>query len=135
MIFFDSCQKQTDTPSSSQSFKIKTYTEDVTSASYHSVITYNLTYDSQNRLISVESTTSPGDKFVYSYPQQNLFQMDLYNSNLLSIHEDFYLNSFSYVDSTFQYNDTNDSTTEKYVYNSAKQLIERREYFYQSTTG
>lgn len=37
------------------------------------------------------------------------------------------------VDSTFQYNDTNDTTTEKYFYNSNNQLIKLNEYDYYSS--
>ncbi len=53
----------------------------------------------------------------------------------LSIHEVFFLNSNSLVDSTFQYNDTFDSTTEKYIYNNAKQLVTLKEYDYSLLTG
>jgi hypothetical protein len=60
---------------------------------------------------------------------------DIYNSNAISIHEVFFLNSNSFVDSTFQYNDTNDSTTEKYIYNSSKQLATLKEYDYSIVTG
>ena len=60
---------------------------------------------------------------------------DIYTSNALSIHEVFSLNSNSFVDSTFQYNDTNDSTTEEYIYNSSNQLITLKEYDYSLLTG
>jgi hypothetical protein len=58
--------------------------------------------------------------------------MDRFSSNQLLLHEDFYLNSFSLIDSTILYDENNDITmTEKYVYNSGKQLILQKEYVYQ----
>lgn len=39
------------------------------------------------------------------------------------------------TDSTFQYNDTGDSTTEKYVYNAAKQVTAIKSYDYKQSTG
>lgn len=134
-VVFSSCQKEisidTSTSSPQQGSKPKTYTEDYTAEGEHYAMTFALSYDGQGRLVSLISTTDPGNKFLYAYPQQNLFTMDLYNANELSIHEDFYLNSSSFIDSTFQYNDTKDTTTEKYVYNSNKQLIALKRYFYE----
>jgi hypothetical protein len=80
------------------------------------------------------SASSPGDKFIYQY-SGNSITMDLYNSNVLSIHETFFLNSFSFVDSTLQYNDTKDTMTEKYFYNSNKQLIKLKQYDFTTSTG
>lgn len=145
IALFSSCQKEFDsaslpvgTPSDSSSetvsFKVKTYTEDVTSFSQHSATTYNLTYDTRDRIISIISVSSPGDKFVYEYTN-NTFSVDLYNLNQLSIHSNYFINSLSLVDSSFQYNDTNDTMTEKYLYNSVKQLIQLEEYDYSTQTG
>ena len=39
------------------------------------------------------------------------------------------------MDSTFQYDDTQDTTTEKYFYNSLKQLIAYKEYDYSIING
>jgi len=135
-IVLSSCQKEVspESPSSPVSLKIKTYTEDVTSAGSHSITTFNLSYDGSDRLISMVSASSPGDKFIYQYSSGN-FTLDLYNSNKLSIHEVFFINNNSFVDSTFQYNDTNDSMTEKYIYNSSKQLVTIKQYDYSKTTG
>lgn len=136
-FLFASCQKNiTDTIAPPVSPRVKTYTEDVTTASIgHSVITYNLSYDASGRLTSFVSASSPGDKFIYQYNSNNTYTMDLYNSNALSIHEVFFLNNIPYVDSTFQYNDTGDSTTEKITYNSSKQMIQQKEYAYSKVTG
>ena len=139
--FLFSCQKPFNDPDpppqspGSQLFLPKTYTEDYTSSvSGHSVITFNLSYDASDRLISMISAASPGDKFIYQY-SGNTVTMDLYNSNLISIHEIFYLNSSSFIDSTLQYNDTKDTSTEKYLYNSNKQLLKLIEYDYTTATG
>jgi hypothetical protein len=81
------------------------------------------------------SVNNPGNKFLYSYGPSNVFHLDLYNDNVLSIHEDFYLNSASMTDSTFQYNNTGDSSTEKFLYNAAKQVIAIKYYEYTTATG
>lgn len=142
ILSFSSCQKPiTDhtypgNPPSSVSNKVKTYTEDVTQPTgEHQVVTYNLTYDAEDRLVSLISTTSPGDKFLYTYNNDNTYVGEIYGNNALSIHEVFFINSLSLVDSTFQFNDTNDSTTEKYFYNSNKQLVTVKEYTYTKASG
>ncbi len=138
-VAFASCQKEYSTgdpagttPISSN--KVKTYTEDLTSRTTHTVTTFDLSYDNSNNLVSMISETNTGDKFLFQYGNGS-YTGDIYNSNALSIHEVFFLNSIPFVDSTFQYNDTNDSTTEKYIYNSAKQLITLKEYDYTLSTG
>jgi hypothetical protein len=132
IAWFSSCQKEITpstndqrTSSSNSSFgRVKTYTEDVTASGQHLSNSYNISYDDSGRVISLISMSSPGDKSLYKYNTDNTFTMDIYASNKLSIHETFFINSFGLVDSTVQYNETNDTTTEKYLYNSAKQLIE-----------
>lgn len=136
-IVFISCQKEVKDilPATTVSTsKVKTYTEDVTSPGGHSVITFNLAYDANDRPVSMISATSAGDKFLYQYATGS-YTMDLFNSNVLSIHEIFYTNSNSLVDSTLQYNDTHDTTTEKYLYNNAGQLIAVKHYDYSRATG
>ena len=138
-VVFTSCQKEFSisnpagtTPISSN--KVKTYTEDLTSGGTHSVTTFDLSYDNSNRLVNMISEANAGDKFVFNYSSGS-YTGDIFNSNALSIHEVFFLNSNLFVDSTFQYNDTNDSTTEKYIYNGAKQLVTLKEYDYSLLTG
>jgi hypothetical protein len=46
----------------------------------------------------------------------------------LSIHEDIFLNSNHFVDSTYQYNDEEDTTSEKYIYNANNQLSTLKEF-------
>lgn len=139
IIFFTSCGKEysTDTGSTpTTSNKVKTYTEDVTSNYLgNSYTTYDLSYDASDRLISIISKTNSGDKSLFHFPSNSLFTIDLYNSGSLSIHEDFFLNSNLFIDSTFQYNDTKDSSTEKYFYNTSNQLVTMKEYTYSKLKG
>ena len=132
VFVFTSCQKEyiDEHPvAPATSSKVKTYSEDVVSGGNHTSATFNLSYDSDNKLISMTSAASAGDRFEYHY-SGDTYTMDLYNSNTLSIHEEFYLNSSQLIDSTFQFNDTGDSTTEKYSYNASKQIISVKQYDY-----
>lgn len=137
IMLFAACSKEKsviDPSNPTNISKVKTYTEDLTAGGTHSVVTYDLAYDNSNRLISMISEASAGDKFLFKYNTNN-FTGDIYNSNNLSIHEIFYMNSNSFVDSTFQYNDTQDTSTEKYIYNGAKQIVTLREYDYSAVGG
>jgi hypothetical protein len=138
-FLFASCQKDfeltnpidstttTPTPGPNTGFLVKTYKEDVVSAFGNYSSTFILTYDASNRIKTMISTANPGDKFVYTYGS-NSYVMEQYNSNVLSIHETFFLNSNNLVDSTFQYNNTRDTTTEKYIYDANKLLKELKQY-------
>ena len=141
IVFLSSCQKEisgetNSANSDSSQYRVKTYTEEVNSSVYgNSVTTYNLSYDADGRLINMVSASSPGDKFVYQYGSSNSFTMDLYNANAISIHEIFFTNSLLLLDSTLQYNDTKDTSTEKYLYNSQGQCTMLKEYDYSTATG
>lgn len=91
------------------------YIESETTGGTTLIDTFYTTYDNENRLTGL---TSPQLKFVYAYQSKSL-TLDLYEYNQLSIHEIFYLNGASVVDSTLQYNNTNDTTTEGYLYNGS----------------
>jgi YD repeat-containing protein len=134
ILFFCSCKK--DNSPAASSVRPKTYTENITSSIVgNSITTYDLSYDGNNRLLSLVSTPAPPElKFVYQYGTSS-FTLDLYNFNILSIHEIAWLNTIPFVDSTFQYDDTNDTTTEKYFYNAGKQLVKKNEYSYSKATG
>lgn len=133
VILFSSCSKDKNPQPSNNSDKVKTYTEEFNSPTEgNSVVTFNLGYDANNRVTSITSATSPADKFVISYTSGSKYSMDLYSSANGTIHEDFFLNSNSLVDSTLQFTDDEDTTTEKYFYNSANQLIKLNEYDYYS---
>ena len=135
-LLSNSCTKENsmnNSPAGSTSLP-KTYTENVSSSiGGNSIATYNLSYDANNRLTSVAPVVLPGVKTVYTYHSNGTFSVDLYDDGThLSIHEDFFLNSSSFVDSTIQYNDTQDTTTEKYFYNASGQLTSYNEYDYSS---
>ena len=132
LSLFSACKKDNDSPATTVSLP-KTYTEDVRSSAYNAKATFNLVYDGNNRLISMTAIPEPAIvKFIYNYTSANTLSLDLYNSNALSIHENFWLNSASRLDSTFQYNDEGDSTTEKYIYNSSGQLVKEKNSTYNS---
>jgi YD repeat-containing protein len=125
-----SCKKGNDTAISGASLP-KTYTEDLRSVAISNITTYNLSYDDKGRLIGMISIPEPSIiKFIYQYPTDNSVTMDMYNYGDLSIHENFWLNSFSSLDSTFQYDDSDDTTTEKYYYDGNHLLTEVNNYDY-----
>ena len=133
MVAVSSCQKETDynDPLPTESLKIKTYTEDVRSSIFgNSVTTYNLTYDGNDRVTNMTDASNPGNKFVWAYPSSSKFTLDLFNDNIFELHVDYFLNSHSLIDSSFQYNNTSDTSTEKYIYNPAHQLTKLYEYDY-----
>ncbi|MEJ0105418.1 MAG: hypothetical protein WDO19_23930 [Bacteroidota bacterium] len=135
VIFFTSCQKDQSGDLPAATDKIKTYTEDITSPGIgHSVVTYNLKYDANDRITSLISASDPGNKIVYTYNTANSFSSDLYNANVLESHEELYLVN-NYVDSTYQYNNTGDTATEKFIYNAAKEWVKSYEYSYSKLTG
>lgn len=129
-LAFVSCKKGNDA-SVSISDLPKTYTEDYRSSAYSGVVHYNLTYDNKGRLTSLAATPEPAIvKFLYQYPDEKTVIMDLYSSGQLSIHEKFWLNSFSHVDSTLQYDDSQDTSTEKYFYDPNHLLTKYNTYDY-----
>lgn len=144
LLFFTSCQKMysdefaTTTPANPSvqlSNRPKTYSEDITySSGGRDSVTFNLTYDANGRVLSLISASSPGDKFIYQY-QGTTITVDIYNSGIINIHENLYLNPNNFVDSTFQYNDTKDTTSEKYLYNVGKQLVSVKSYTYKKSAG
>lgn len=145
IAIFSSCQKEfgfagspsdqpQGSPSGSVSDKVKTYTEDYTTSSGHTVVTFNVSYDANDRITSMTSVSSPGDKFVYTYNSNNTYTFDIYNSNKVSIHVLYFTNSLSLIDSSFQYNDTQDTSAEKYIYNG-RQLTQLKEYNYVAGVG
>jgi hypothetical protein len=136
IIFLSSCTKDNSTAGSNTTSLPKTYTEDIRSSVIgNSVTIYDLTYDANNRITDLTSTPAPPSlNFVYAYPTAASVTLDLYESGTLSIHEIYMLNSSSLVDSTFQFDNTGDTTTEKYIYNGSKQLIQQNTYDF-STSG
>ena len=134
ILCFVSCKK--DNSPNASSTRPRTYTESLTSSTLgNSSTTFNLTWDSENRLVGIVSTPAPPElKFVYKYSTSS-FTLDLYEFNTLGIHEMVWLNAIPYIDSTFQYNNTNDTSTEKYIYNASKQLVQINRYNYSTSFG
>ncbi|HKO78899.1 MAG TPA: hypothetical protein VJU78_00825 [Chitinophagaceae bacterium] len=138
VVLFSSCQKgaDNDLPQPTQGLKLKTVTEDVRSNGPlgNSVTTYNFSYDGSDRMTSMVDASNAGNKFVFAYPSSSKYTMDIFGDNIFIIHADYFLNSNSMLDSSFQYNDS-DTITEKYIYNPAKQLTKFYEYDYSKLTG
>lgn len=124
-----SCKKNNGADSAGNSDKLKMYIEDVKTPGSHQVDSFTVSYDANNRITGL---TSPALTFTYGYTTTG-FTLDLYNFGQLSIHEIAYINSSSYVDSTFQYNDTNDTTTEGFTYSG--DLLTRMITYNYSTAG
>jgi hypothetical protein len=108
-----SCKKNSGTNASGDANKLKTYIETDQVNGTTQSDTFAVSYDNDNRITGL---VSPNLKEIYTY-QSKSYTLDLYVNGALSIHELFYINGSSLVDSTLQYNNTNDTTTEGYVYN------------------
>jgi hypothetical protein len=131
-----SCKKNNAPDNTTTSFsKVKTYTEDITVSGVHTVTSYNVNYDSADRITSLISTSNPGDKFVFHYNSGSSFILDIFNSNELFVRQIFFLNASLLVDSTVRYSNTHDTATEKYLYNGSNQLSRLKEYDYTTATG
>ncbi|MES1225686.1 MAG: hypothetical protein ABUT20_59965, partial [Bacteroidota bacterium] len=114
---------------------VKTNTEDIESPAFgHSVVTYNLTYDASNRVISLVSAANSGNKFVYNYDLPNTIAVDLYNDGVGGLPDVSYLVN-DHIDSSFQYNDSGDSSTTKFIYDAFGNYIKLYEYDYSIVTG
>lgn len=126
------------TSSNSNSTLVKYYTEDLYSVSapdQHTRDSFGLTYDDKGRLLSlIQLDSVNGLKQIYQY-NNNFVTLDQYDNGALDIHEIAYLNSFSFADSTLQYDTESDTTTEKYIYNASKQLVQLNTYDYSASTS
>jgi YD repeat-containing protein len=117
--FLTACKKSGGSNSSSNSNRVKTYVEALHGTSFDQTDTFNLSYDNNGRLISMISTTGQ-QKYSYAYTGNTSFTLDLLENGEPSIHENFFVNSSLLVDSTFQYDNTQDTTTERYNYNGSQ---------------
>src|SRR4051794_35872437 len=94
LIFFASCQKEIVTnienpvsvPTGGIN-RVKTYTEDITAGTFHRSETFQLDYDASRRILSMNSTTTPGNSLTFNYNSDNTYNMELFSGNVLSIHE------------------------------------------------
>lgn len=120
-----SCKKNSDTSPSGVSSKLRLYIEDARATPYATIDSFSVGYDNSNRITSL---TGKSIRFAYAYNGNTGYTMDLFELGQLSIHEIGFIKG-SYVDSTFQVNNTHDSTTEKYIYNGT-QLTSKITYDY-----
>ena len=134
LVFICSCKKNDTVQNNGTPDKVKKYTEIVKNFSTISGDTFNVSYDNQNRLTGLISPTT-GNQFIYTYTGNTSYVLEIKNGAHVVIHSVYYLNANLLVDSSFQYNDTNDSTTMKFVYNATKQLTEQRTYDYSLPAG
>jgi len=129
VCLLNSCKKNSGTDSSGTPDKLKMYIENATTGGLNQVDSFAVSYDGNNRITSL---ASPALTFNYAY-SNNSFTLDLYNFTQLSIHEIAYINSSSFVDSTFQFDNTSDTTTEGYTY--AGGLLTRMMTYNYSSAG
>jgi YD repeat-containing protein len=125
LLLLAACKKNSGTNSQGAVNKLKMYIEDDRTLNGHQTDSFAVTYDNDNRITGL---VSPNLKFAYAYSAKS-FTLDLYENGQFSIHEIAYINSASYVDSTFQFNNTNDTTTEGYTY-KGNQLVSKTTYLY-----
>jgi hypothetical protein len=113
-----------DTALKDTSFLVRRYTE----KRGNNFQEYNFSYDSQDRLVS-KISVSGTSQFIYQYNTNNTFTVDFFNGSLLSTRELYYINNFNLVDSLVRIDyGTKDTTSEKYIYNVNKQLVQEKEY-------
>jgi len=137
LIIFAACKKDKSADNSTAAnAKVKTYTEDITSpGGGHVTATYTLSYDINGRVTGLLVAPPIDFEIKYIYNTGIDYSVEIYNSNVLNIHQDVFHNANSFLDSTFEYNDTKDTTTEKCFYNANNQLIKTNEYVYSAITG
>ena len=136
ICFLISCQKEykpdgANIPVTPPSNKLRTYIEDASQTSSHSIDTFNVTYDNTNRITGLVSSQG---SFLYSYLSNSTAGLDIYSGGALIIHEEAFLNGLSLLDSTIQFNNTNDTTTEKYFY-TGTMLTKQVTYDYSTVSG
>lgn len=116
------------------SYKIKTYSEALyIPGLLDSTESFALIYDNHDRIIHLQSTTSPGTRIQYTYSGDQ-YVMEFIIDGHLSIHNTCYLNHLSLVDSSIQY-EYNDTTITRYIYNDNKQLVQQHLYDYTKFMG
>ncbi len=123
-----SCKKENPATPGNSNYKLKSYSEKLVYGSDSISVNYNFTYDAQNRITSMFMANNPSEKFVYTYNSDNKITIDIFSGSG-NIHEESFFKN-NQLDSTYQYDDTQDTTTEKYIYNAGNQLTTLYEYDY-----
>lgn len=138
VIVFSSCQKkdgdywQSNVAPTSAS-KIIAYVEESSILGAVSKDSLNITYDNMNRMSSAISALTPVN-FSFNYNYTNGYFMDLQMGTSF-VKDRVLLNANSLVDSSIQYNETNDTITTRWFYNANKKLIEEKINHYSTATG
>jgi hypothetical protein len=114
LILSTSCNKDKAAGSSGRQ-KLKSYTEDRTAVGIgHVVETFNVNYDSQDRITSIVSTTKPGHREEYNYINNDKFTFEKIEDNKVTLHCDYFINGeIGKVDSLYRYNIRNDTISFK----------------------
>jgi len=126
IIAATSCKK--DSAGNNASNKLQSYTEDITAVGGRVAETYTISYDGQGRITTIESTTRPGHRMVYQYSAENSFTYDKIEDNKVTYHSINFINSQSLLDSTYWYNNMQDTSASKFIYNEDKKLIKEKQY-------
>lgn len=129
LIFSTSCKKDKDGGSSGRQ-KLKSYTEEITAVGIgHVVETFNVSYDGQDRITSIVSTTKPGHRLEYNYINNNKFTYEQIEDNKVMLHCDYFINAeIGKVDSLYQFNIRKDTIAFKYLYNKENKILRQKEY-------
>lgn len=113
--------------------KLKTYIEDARNTPANILDTFDIVYDTQDRIVSVTGRAT-GLRFLYSYQPTN-YITDIKVVDHLIIRDVSFLNAGGWTDSTFQTNDEKDSSATRLIYNLNHQVTEERLYVYTTETG
>jgi hypothetical protein len=110
--------------------KLKSFTEDKTAqGSGHTVESFNVNYDAQDRITSIVSTTKPGHRLEYNYINNNKFTYEQIEDNKIIKHRDYFINAeIGKVDSLYEYRITGDTTSFKYFYDKENRILKQKEY-------
>lgn len=129
LVLNTSCKKDKAAGSTGRQ-KLKSYTEDLTAVGTgHTIETFNVSYDGQNRITSIVSTTKPGHRLEYNYINNDKFTFEQIEDNKVTLHRDYFINGeIGRVDSLYQYNIRKDTIAFKYLYNSDNKIVRQKEY-------
>lgn len=130
LVLTTSCKKDDKASGSGGRQKLKSYTEDITAVGIgHVVETFNVSYDGQDRITSIVSTTKPGHRLEYNYLKNNMFTYEQIEDNKVMLHCDYFLNTeIGKVDSLYQYNIRKDTISFKYFYDKENRIVKQKEY-------
>lgn len=124
LITIASCKKDSGSDPSGGGLQLKTYTETFNSAWGNQKVVFNVSYDNEGRITNLNSTS--GYKIMFSYKPSE-YTMDIYALGQIQIHETFFIIN-GLIDSTLQTDGEGSVTSEKYIYNDKKQLVQLYQY-------